>query len=109
MPGTRDEKALEAALAGPRHQWSYDDVRDLTQLGAAYCYGLARGHPYVDGNKRIAFLGMAAILEMNGLTLTAADDEVVRVIRGVAAGTITEAALADWISANVVGSPILGR
>jgi death-on-curing protein len=76
-------------------------VRDLPGLAAAYCHGLARGHPYVDGNMRIGFLAMAAFLDMNGLALNASDEEVVRVMRGVAAGVVSEAELAAWIRATV--------
>ena len=71
------------------------------ELAAVYCYGFARGHPYVDGNKRIGFLAMAAFLDMNGLELTATDEEVVDTVRGVAAGTVGEAELVAWIKANL--------
>ncbi len=104
LPGTRDENALEAALARPRNRWVYEGTRDVAALGASYCHGLARGHPYVDGNKRVGFLAMAAFLDLNGLTLTATDDEVVRVMRGVAAGTIGEPELAAWLRQNVTAA-----
>lgn len=106
MAGTRDENALEAALARPRNRWIYEGVREIAELAATYCHGPARGHPYVDGNKRIGFLAMAAFLDMNGLTLTATDDEVVRVIRDVAAGAIAEGELAAWIKATVAAQVV---
>ena len=101
LSGIRDENAIEAALARPRNRWTYDGTRDVVELAAAYCHGFARGHPYVDGNKRIGFLAMAAFLDMNGLELTATDEAVVDLMRGVAAGTVSEAGLVAWISANV--------
>jgi death-on-curing protein len=73
----------------------------VADLAATYCHGLARGHPYVDGNKRIGFLALAAFLEMNGFTLTASDKAVVDLVRGVAAGTISETELVAWIRADV--------
>ena len=99
LAGTRDENALEAVLARPRNRWLYEGVRDISGLAATYCHGLARGHPYADGNKRVSFLAIATFLEINGLTITASDDDVVRVISGVAAGTI-EPDLAAWITEN---------
>ena len=79
----------------------YDAISDVVELAAAYCHGFARGHPYVDGNKRIGFLAMAAFLDMNGLTLTATDEDVVECMRRVAAGVVSETELVAWIRANV--------
>ena len=101
LSGIRDENAIEAALARPRNYWTYQGTRDVVELAAAYCQGFARGHPYVDGNKRIGFLAMAAFLDMNGLTLTATDEDVVDMVSGVAAGTVSETDLVAWIRGNV--------
>ena len=101
LPGIRDENAIEAALAKPRNRWVYQGTRDVVELAAANGSGFMRGHPYVDGNKRIGFLAMAAFLDMNGLTLTADDDGVVDMVRGVAAGSINELELVAWIKANM--------
>jgi death-on-curing protein len=100
LAGTRDENALEAAIARPRNRWAYEGVRAIADLAATYCLGFARGHPYADGNKRVGFLAMATFLEMNGLSLNASDDDVVRVIRAAAAGELTQDELAAWIKAN---------
>lgn len=95
--GIRDENALEPALARPRHRWSSTPDTRLSELGAACAFGLLKGHPYVDGNKRVALVVLVAFLDLNGIALTAADGEVVQAMLAVAAGDMTEAELADWI------------
>jgi death-on-curing protein len=96
LAGLRDENALEAALNRPRQKWQYDPKADLASLAAAYCFGIARDHPWRDGNKRIAFLAMVIFLGLNGLALEATEAEVVTVMLRVAAGASTEADLAKW-------------
>jgi death-on-curing protein len=101
-PGLRDEGALEAALARPRHKWSYDKKPDLAALAAAYGFGLATAHPYVDGNKRAAFLALAIFLGLNGLELDATEPEVVTVMLGLASGQLKERELAEWLRGRLV-------
>jgi death-on-curing protein len=103
LQGTRDKDALEAAMARPRQRYTYGDEPDLFDLGAAYAFGLARGHPYHDGNKRIAFVTMAVFLGLNGMRVAATEEEVVAVMLELAAGALTEDALADWLRAHVAG------
>ena len=95
--GLRDENALESALARPRQRWHYQGDARLSDLAAAYAYGLATNHPYVDGNKRITLVAMAAFLVRNGSELTATNAEALSTMLALAAGQLTEAALADWI------------
>jgi death-on-curing protein len=95
--GVRDEGAIESALARARNQWEYAETRDLAQLAAAYGFGLTRSHGYSDGNKRIGFVSMAVFLDLNGWSLEAPEPEVVTTMLGVAAGTVSEEQLADWI------------
>jgi death-on-curing protein len=97
MPGLRDENALESALARPRQRFAYEPQTDVAALAAAYGYGLARNHPYNDGNKRVAFVVMAVFLGLNGLESTASDTEVVTTIVALASGELDEEGLADWI------------
>jgi death-on-curing protein len=97
MPGLRDEHALEAALARPRQRRAYRPEADFAELAAAYGHGLATGHPFHDGNKRIAFVTMAVFLELNGIELEATEAEVVTVILGLAAGELNEERLAAWV------------
>jgi death-on-curing protein len=103
--GLRDENALESALARARQRWhDADDVR-LSDLAAAYAYGLATNHPYVDGNKRVALVAMAALLVRNGYELTATNAEAVSTMLALAAGRLTESALADWIEEHCRSGP----
>jgi len=99
--GVRDDNAVESALARPHQQWAYAEQKDMASLAAAYGYGLARNHGYVDGNKRIAFVAMAVFLDLNGWMLHAPEADVVRVILAVAAGTMSEAVLAGWVRAHM--------
>jgi len=101
-PGLRDEGALEAALARPLHKWSYDKKPDLATLAAAYGFGLATAHPYVDGKKRSAFLAMAIFLGLDGMELDATEPEVVTVILGLASGQLKERELAEWLRGRLV-------
>ena len=89
LAGVRDENALEAALVRAPQKWHYSPRVRFHELVAAYGFGLARAHPYNDGNKRIAFLAMAIFAGLNGRELVATDAEVVTVMVGLAAGKIT--------------------
>lgn len=100
MPGLRDEHALEAALARPLQRRAYRPDADLSELAAAYGHGLATGHPFHDGNKRIAFVAMAVFLELNGVGLEADEPEVVAVMLALAAGEMSEERLAAWLTAK---------
>ena len=100
MPGVRDEHALEAALARPRQWRAYRAGADLAELAAAYGHGLATGHPFHDGNKRIALVTMAVFLELNGVELEADEAEVVTVMLSLAAGELDEEKLAAWVRAR---------
>ena len=97
LAGLRDEGLLEAALARPRQLWSYGASIDIAGLAAAYAYGIARNHPYNDGNKRIAFVVAAVFAELNGYRLDAPESEVVDAMLKLAAGAIEEEALAEWL------------
>ena len=102
LPGIRDETALEAALARSQQKHHYEPNSDLATLAAAYAFGLARAHPFNDGNKRSAFLAAMIFLGLNGKDLDATETEVVQVVIALAAGTLTEAALAAWIRERMV-------
>ena len=105
LPGVRDENALESALARPQQKWHYGENRDIAALAAAYGFGLARNHPYRDGNKRIAFLALYTFLGLNGWTLTATEGEVVTEIVALASGRVAENELADWVRRHIGKSP----
>ena len=101
-PGLRDEGALEAALARPLQRLAYWPEADLAELAASYGHGLASSHPFVDGNKRIAFVAMAVFAGLNGKAIEAPEGEVVTVMVALASGHLTEAALADWLRQRLV-------
>ncbi len=98
--GVRDEGLLESALARPQNQLAYGDP-SLAELAAAYAFGIARNHAFVDGNKRTALMAAYTFLRMNGMRLNAPEVEAATMIRDLAAGEIGEAELAAWITANL--------
>jgi death on curing protein len=99
-PGIRDMGALESALGRARNRFAYEGG-DFARLAAAYGFGIARNHPFVDGNKRAALLAIIAFLGLNDVELTASEAEAVIVIRDLAAGEIDEDVLARWIADNM--------
>jgi death-on-curing protein len=95
--GLRDAGLLDSALYRPRNLHERDGVSDLSALAAAYAYGLSRNHPFVDGNKRTAFLAIGVLLAINGRRLTASPVEAVVAMTALAAGELDEPSLAAWI------------
>jgi death-on-curing protein len=102
--GLRDEHALEAAIARPRHKWRYEPDSDLAALGAAYAFGLARNHPCNDGNKRVALLAMLTFVSVNGSDVEASDADLLTTVIALAAGRLNEAELAGWLRAHLVSA-----
>jgi death on curing protein len=98
-PGLRDEGMLQSALQRPVDKWQYEQA-ELPELAAAYAYGLAKNHAFVDGNKRIAFIAMTAFLRKNGVRFAPAQAHATKIILGLAAGEVSEQSLARWIRDN---------
>ncbi|TMG73326.1 MAG: type II toxin-antitoxin system death-on-curing family toxin, partial [Betaproteobacteria bacterium] len=94
-PGIRDAGLLDSALARPLNRAAYGKP-DAAELAAAYAYGLATNHPFVDGNKRVAFIALELFLALNGHRLAIDDVNCAMCMLAVAAGTMKETALADW-------------
>ena len=94
--GLRDAGLLESALARPMHLAVYGEA-DAASLAAAYGYGLAKNHPFVDGNKRTAFVAVELFLALNGWTLTASDADCVLAMLRLAASEWSEAQFAQWM------------
>jgi death-on-curing protein len=105
LPGLRDEQLLESALARPKQIWSYADEVDIPSLAAGYGFALAKNHPYNDGNKRIAFVVMAVFAELNGFELDAPEQDVVEQMLRLAAGSLDEEGLADWLRQRLAHNP----
>lgn len=93
--GVRDLRLLESTMARPQNLLAYSDP-DAAALAAAYAYGIARNHPFVDGNKRTAAVVSETFLMLNGYALNATDAELVVAFLTLAAGELSEAELADW-------------
>ncbi len=100
LSGVRDQGLLKSALAKPQQLHRYKPESSLYELATAYSFGLAKNHPFVDGNKRIAFTISAVFLELNGKELNAPEAEVVVFYEGLAGGKVSEEALAKWLEDN---------
>lgn len=99
-PGIRDEGLLESALARPLNVYEYVDKPSLFQLAATYGFGIASNHPFIDGNKRVAFYASAGFLRLNGLHLDATETDAAVTFLGLAAGELDEQELAAWLQEN---------
>jgi death on curing protein len=101
-PDVRDEGLVESALARTHQKWSYATKPDLATLAAAYAFGLAKNHGYVDGNKRAAFMAAYVFLGLNAHDLRAEEPDVAATMERVASGSISEAALGAWFRMNII-------
>ncbi len=105
MAGVRDEGLLESALARPRHVLAFSGAApDIANLAAAYAFGIAKNHPFLDGNKRTAAVVCEAFIEINGHQLTADDQSWCVIVLQLASGELTEQELAEWLRAHLVGN-----
>ena len=102
--GLRAAGLLDSALDRPRNKFANGETK-LTALVAAYAFGVARNHPFVDGNKRTALLSIYTFLGLNGFVLTAAEPEAVVMIQELAAGNLSETELAAWVETHVSARP----
>jgi death-on-curing protein len=93
--GIRDAALLESALVRPRIRWGYGE-EDRAALAAAYAFGIARNHPFVDGNKRTAWVFARLFLALNGVELRFAPEDAIRIMLALAAGDLSEERLAEW-------------
>lgn len=98
--GIRDRGLFESALARPQTLAAYGEP-DAAQLAATYCFGLAKNHAFIDGNKRISLVALESFLLLNGYELMADDGQCVLVILSVASSAMSEDELAEWIGKNM--------
>src|SRR3954454_16609956 len=98
-PGLRDEGMLRSALERPVNKWRYEQA-EMAELAAAYAFGLAKNHAFVDGNKRIAFMAMTSFLLKNGVAFSPEPAHATQIISSLAAGEISEESLTRWIRDN---------
>ena len=97
--GVRDVALLESALNRPLNKWNYENA-ELPELAAAYAYGIARNHPFVDGNKRTSLLALYTFLGINGIDFVVPEADAAAIILSLAAGEVSEESLARWIRNN---------
>lgn len=95
----RDDGLLRSAIERPINKWHYEQA-DLPELAAAYAFGLAKNHAFVDGNKRVAFMSMMLFLRKNGVRFAPDPAQATKIILSLAAGEVSEESLARWIRAN---------
>jgi death-on-curing protein len=103
--GPRDEGLLDSALARPVNRFLHEGADDLVELAAAYCFGIAKNHAFIDGNKRFAFLSIGLFLAINGKRLRADPKNAVETMLAEAAGRLDEPGLARWIAAHLGPCP----
>ena len=97
LHGIREEALLDSALSRPQYRFAYGTTLSIFDLAASYAYGLAKNHPFADGNKRIALSVAAIFLELNGYSLDAPEPETVLIIEQLAAGELSENNLSIWL------------
>src|SRR4051794_7973161 len=102
--GIRDQGLLESALARPQNKFAYGET-DLAALAAAYVFGIARNHPFVDGNKRAAFGALIVFLGLNDIDFLVAPESATAMILALAAGEVNEEGLTRWIRDNWPAEP----
>ena len=98
-PGLRDDGLLRSALERPTNKWHYEQA-ELPELAAAYGFGLAKNHAFVDGNKRIAFMSMVVFLRKNGVRFAPDQAQATAMILALAAGEVSEQSLSRWLRDN---------
>ncbi len=98
--GLRDEGMLRSALERPINKWRYEQA-GLPELAAAYAFGLAKNHAFVDGNKRMAFMAMMVFVRKNGVRFAPDQVQATKMILALAAGEVSEQSLARWIADNL--------
>ena len=104
--GVRDEGLLESALARPQQRYTYGDPPpDLADLAASLAFGLARNHPFVDGNKRTAHVAYRVFIVLNGAELVADEEEKYVAMLKLAEGSLDEAAFAGWLRPRILARP----
>ncbi|HWY05407.1 MAG TPA: type II toxin-antitoxin system death-on-curing family toxin [Candidatus Acidoferrales bacterium] len=95
-PGIRDEALLDSALAPPQNRFLYAPESDLSELAAAYGFGIAKNHPFIDGNKRAAFHSVGLFLAINGSELVADQVDAIQTMLSLAASELSEEEFAAW-------------
>ncbi|MBL8555615.1 MAG: type II toxin-antitoxin system death-on-curing family toxin [Phenylobacterium sp.] len=101
--GVRDAGLLASALARPQQRYHYEEAREIIALAATYAVAIASNHPFIDGNKRVAFIALGQFLADNGIVLTAGVDDATTIMLGVAKGEVDIEQLTDWLRSRTLG------
>ena len=101
LAGVRDQGLLESALDRARNRLAYEPQSSIFELAATLCVGLAKNHPFLDGNKRTALLATRAFLFLNGYVLEPAEQDEVATMVALAEGKLNEAGVAAWLESNI--------
>ena len=99
--GVRDEGLLESALARPLNRALYEESSDLAAIATDYAFGIAKNHPFIDGNKRTAFVAMELCLRLNGFRLDADDEQALMAMLALASGDMSADAFSAWVRENI--------
>lgn len=102
--GVRDMGLLESAIARPQNLIAYGDSPDIAALAASYTFGIAKNHPFVDGNKRTAYVVMETFLRLNKYKFQASREKKYLIFISLAEGSLSETALAAWIRSNIANA-----
>lgn len=102
--GVRDAGMLDSALSRPLNRWNYGED-DLCALAAAYAFGVARNHPFVDGNKRTAWVLARLFLKLNTIELSFTSEDAIATVLALAAGELSEEELTDWFRGHIAPAP----
>ncbi len=100
--GLRDEGLFESAMLRPENRFHYEGEKDLFELAATYGVGLAKNHPFIDGNKRVAFAAVGVFLGVNEIDIEAEQAEATAVVLALAAGEISASEFAEWLRRHVI-------
>jgi len=101
LAGVKDDGLLESAIARPLNKFAYGE-EDRCALAASYAFGIARNHPFADGNKRTAWVMARLFLKLNGVEIAFDKSDAIRTMVAVAAGELTEEAFAGWLRAQLI-------
>jgi death on curing protein len=105
-PGVRDVGLFESALSRPKNLLAYGEpAPDIAALAAAYAFGLSKNHPFIDGNKRVAYVAARTFLLLNGWDILAAPEEKYLTMLSLAEGSLSEEELADWFRTRLIEQP----
>ena len=102
--GVRDEGLLESALARPLNRAGYGEP-DIAELAALYAIAIARNHPFIDGNKRTAYVALETFVILNGCRFPVSDADAVVTTLALASGELTDDEFTDWVRSNVRDDP----